>query len=54
MRDLTAWNHHQPLSQPDTTILQKTRISLYEEWATTAGVSATTAISEVDMLLQSR
>jgi RNA polymerase-interacting CarD/CdnL/TRCF family regulator len=54
MRDLTAWNHHQPLSQADRTILQKTRISLYEEWATAAGVSATAAISEVDMLLQSR
>jgi hypothetical protein len=34
--------------------LQKTRISLYEEWAMAAGVSVTAAISEVDMLLQSR
>lgn len=54
MRDLTAWNLLKPLSQADTTILQKTRLSLYEEWATAAGVSATAATSEVDMLLQSR
>jgi len=54
MRDLTAWNRLKPSGQADTTTLQKTRVSLYEEWATAAGVSATAAISEVDMLLQSR
>ena len=54
MRDLTAWNHHQPLSQADTATLQKTRVSLSEEWAAAAGISTTAAISEVDMLLQSR
>jgi CarD family transcriptional regulator len=54
MRDLTAWSLLKPLGQADTTTLQKTRISLYEEWAMAAGVSATAAISEVDMLLQSR
>jgi CarD family transcriptional regulator len=54
MRDLTAWNLLKPLDQADTTTLQKTRVSLYEEWATAAGVSATAAMNEVDLLLQSR
>jgi RNA polymerase-interacting CarD/CdnL/TRCF family regulator len=54
MRDLTAWNYRQPLGQADTTTLQKTRISLYDEWAVAAGVSTTAATHEVDMLLQSR
>lgn len=54
MRDLTAWHHSQPLNRADMTILQKTQISLYEEWATAAGVSETVASSEVDLLLQSR
>lgn len=54
MRDLTAWNYRQPLGQADTTTLQKTRISLYDEWAVAAGLSTTAATNEVDMLLQSR
>ncbi len=54
MRDLTAWNYRQPLGQAETTTLQKTRISLYDEWAVAAGVSTTAATNEVDMLLQSR
>jgi CarD family transcriptional regulator len=55
MRDLTAWNLLKPLGQADTTTLQKTQASLYEEWATAAGVSNIEAIREVDtLLLQSR
>lgn len=55
MRDLTAWNLLKPLGQADTTTLQKTRVSLYEEWATAAGVSNIEASKEVDtLLLQSR
>lgn len=54
MRDLTAGKLRESLSQADTTTLQKTRVSLYEEWAAAAGVSALVASGEVDMLLQSR
>jgi RNA polymerase-interacting CarD/CdnL/TRCF family regulator len=55
MRDLTAWKLLKPLDQADTTTLQKTRASLYEEWATAAGVSNIEAMREVDtLLLQSR
>lgn len=52
MRDLTAWKLRQPLGQADTTILHKTRNSLYEEWATAAGVSNPEAIKEIEALLQ--
>lgn len=54
MRDLTAGKLRESLSQADTTTLQKTQVSLYDEWAVAAGVSVTVARSEVDMLLQSR
>ncbi len=51
VRDLTAWSWRKPLGQTDTTTLQKTRDSLYEEWAMAAGVSITEAIKEIDALL---
>ena len=55
MRDLTAWNLLKPLGQADKTTLQKTRVSLYEEWATAAGISNIEANREIDtLLLQSR
>jgi RNA polymerase-interacting CarD/CdnL/TRCF family regulator len=52
MRDLTALNSREPLGQADTTTLQKTRTSLYDEWAVAAGMSNTEASNEVDTLLQ--
>jgi RNA polymerase-interacting CarD/CdnL/TRCF family regulator len=52
MRDLTAWSWQKPLGQADMTTLQKTRDSLYEEWATAAGLSKREAIKEIDTLLQ--
>jgi CarD family transcriptional regulator len=54
LRDLTAWNVLEPLGQADATTLQKTQISLYEEWAAAAGVSTATATSEIDRLLQAQ
>jgi RNA polymerase-interacting CarD/CdnL/TRCF family regulator len=51
MRDLTAWDWQKPLGQADATTLQKTRDSLYEEWATASGISTTEAIREIDSLL---
>lgn len=51
VRDLTAWSWRKPLGQTDTVLLQKTRRSLYQEWATAAGVSTTEAIKEIDALL---
>lgn len=52
MRDLTAWKLRKPLGQADATILQKTRDSLYAEWATAAGISNTEAVKEIGSLLQ--
>jgi RNA polymerase-interacting CarD/CdnL/TRCF family regulator len=52
VRDLTAWSWRKPLGQTDTATLQKTRESLYQEWATAAGVSITEAIKEVESLLR--
>jgi RNA polymerase-interacting CarD/CdnL/TRCF family regulator len=51
MRDLTAWGRQKPLGQADTTTLQKTRYSLYEEWATAANISTTEASQEINSLL---
>lgn len=51
VRDLTAWGRRKPLGQTDTATLQKTRESLYQEWAAAAGISTTEAIKEVDSLL---
>jgi CarD family transcriptional regulator len=52
VRDLTAWGWRKPLGTADTTMLQKARESLYQEWATSAGVSNTEAIKEIDALLR--
>lgn len=51
VRDLTAWGWRKPLGQTDTAILQKTRQSLYQEWASAADISTTEAIKEIDSLL---
>ncbi len=51
VRDLTAWGWCKPLGSTDIATLQKTRESLYREWATAAGVSTTEAIKEIDSLL---
>jgi CarD family transcriptional regulator len=51
VRDLTAWSWRKPLGPTDTITLQKTRESLYQEWATAAGVSRAEAIKEVGALL---
>lgn len=51
VRDLTAWGWRKPLGRSDTAILQKTRQSLYQEWATAAEVSTIEAINEIDSLL---
>jgi CarD family transcriptional regulator len=52
VRDLTAWARRKPLNRTDTLTLKKTEESLYEEWATAAGVSIAEAIEEVKSLLQ--
>ena len=52
VRDLTAWGWRKPLGQTDTSTLRKTRESLYQEWATAAGVSLVEAIKEVEALLR--
>jgi CarD family transcriptional regulator len=52
VRDLTACGWRKPLNQTDTVTLKKTQESLYQEWATAAGVSITEAIREVKSLLQ--
>ena len=51
VRDLTAWNWRKPLGSMDIATLQKTRESLYREWATAAGITTTEAIKEIDTLL---
>jgi CarD family transcriptional regulator len=51
VRDLTAWGWRKPLGSADTTILQRARENLCQEWATAAGVSNTEAIKEIEALL---
>lgn len=51
VRDLTASGWHKRLGLTDTATLQKTRQSLYLEWAASASVSLTEAIKEIDSLL---
>jgi CarD family transcriptional regulator len=53
VRDLTAWSQSKPLDPTDTATLQKTRISLHQEWALAAGVSLIEAVKEIDALLLS-
>lgn len=52
VRDLTAWDRRKPLNRTDAVTLKKTQESLYQEWATAAGVSIAEAIKEVKSLLQ--
>ena len=52
VRDLTAWGWRKPLNRTDAVTLKKTQESLYQEWATAAGVSIAEAIKEVKSLLQ--
>ncbi len=52
VRDLTAWSWRKPLGPTDTATLQKTRESLYREWAMAADVSMAEAIKEVESLLR--
>lgn len=51
MRDLTAWGWRKPLGPTDSATLQKTRNSLYGEWAIAAGISTVEAIKEIDSLM---
>ncbi len=51
VRDLTAWGWRKPLGPTDTATLQKTRRSLYQEWAAAADVSVTEASQEIEALL---
>lgn len=51
VRDLTAWSWRKPLGAADTATLQKTRESLYQEWATAQGLSVREAIKEIEALL---
>jgi RNA polymerase-interacting CarD/CdnL/TRCF family regulator len=52
VRDLTAWGWRRPLNRTDAVTLKKTQESLYQEWATAAGVSTAEAIKEIKSLLQ--
>jgi RNA polymerase-interacting CarD/CdnL/TRCF family regulator len=52
VRDLTAWGWRKSLNRTDAVTLKKTQESLYQEWATAAGVSMAEAIKEVKSLLQ--
>lgn len=52
VRDLTARGWRKPLGQQDAATLKKTRQSLVEEWATSAGISTAEAVKEVEALLQ--
>lgn len=52
VRDLTALGWRKPLGQSDTSMLQKTRQSLYQEWAAAADIPVIDAIKEIDSLIQ--
>jgi RNA polymerase-interacting CarD/CdnL/TRCF family regulator len=52
VRDLTAWGRRKLLNRTDTVTLKKTQESLYQEWATAAGISTAEAIKEIKSLLQ--
>jgi RNA polymerase-interacting CarD/CdnL/TRCF family regulator len=51
VRDLSARGWHKPLSELDSATLRKTRESLCQEWAVSAGVTVGQASAEVDSLL---
>jgi RNA polymerase-interacting CarD/CdnL/TRCF family regulator len=52
VRDLTAWGWRKSLNRTDAVTLKKTQESLYQEWATAAGISIAEATKEVKSLLQ--
>ncbi len=52
VRDLTAWGREKSLGSTDNATLQKTRESLFEEWAAAAGISVREAVKEVESLLR--
>lgn len=52
VRDLTARGRGKPLGALDNATLQKTRESLFQEWATAAGVAPAEATKEVESLLR--
>lgn len=51
LRDLAIGSQREPLGQMETTLLRKTRESLYQEWALAGGVSILEAKGEVESLL---
>lgn len=51
LRDLVIGSRQEPLGQMETTLLRKTRESLYQEWALAAGISIPEAEREVESLL---
>ena len=51
VRDLTERERRKALSRTDAVTLKKTQASLYQEWATAAGVSVAEASEEVKSLL---
>lgn len=52
VRDLKAHSQQMPLGRTESELLQKTFKSLCAEWAAAEGVSAETALSEIEALLQ--
>ncbi len=52
VRDLTALSWRQPLGKSEQDLLKKARKALSEEWAAVDGVTATTALGEIEALLQ--
>jgi CarD family transcriptional regulator len=51
VRDLTARARRKPLNDVDMALLQKMRLDLCREWATSSGISLEEAIREIDALL---
>ncbi len=51
LRDLDFWGRRELLGSMETTLLRKTRESLYQEWALAADVSIPQAKNEVESLL---
>ncbi len=52
VRDLTALGTRQPLGKSEQELLKRARKALSEEWAIVDGVTAATALDEIDALLQ--
>lgn len=51
VRDLTARARQKALNEADSALLQKIRLDLAREWATSSGISLDEAIQEIDHLL---